>query len=133
MEHARITVYCYDDAGFYVGTDVAVESPLERGCGIYLIPDKATDVAPPDAIDGKVLRWTGQGWEHVDPPGPTAEQVRSMRNAMLTASDWTQLPDVQHVVNRFEWACYRQQLREIPDQPGFPRSVLWPTPPVKKC
>lgn len=132
MEHARITVYCYDDAGFYVGTDVAVESPLERGCGIYMIPDKATDVAPPAAIEGKVLWWNGQGWEHVDPPAHP-EQIRARRNNLLYASDWTQLRDVIHVVDQLAWARYRQALREIPEQDGFPHRVVWPEPPVKKC
>lgn len=56
-----------------------------------------------------------------------ADQVRSERNYKLSQSDWTQLPDapVDHQV----WATYRQQLRDITDQPGFPLNVIWPIPP----
>ena len=29
-----------------------------------------------------------------------------------------------------EWAAYRQALRDIPEQPGFPYAVSWPAPPA---
>jgi hypothetical protein len=32
---------------------------------------------------------------------------------------------------REEWAVYRQALRDIPEQPGFPWEVEWPVPPSK--
>jgi hypothetical protein len=28
-----------------------------------------------------------------------------------------------------EWQAYRTALLNIPEQPGFPRNVIWPTPP----
>lgn len=40
------------------------------------------------------------------------EQMRFARNGLLTASDWTQLPDAP--VNQQEWATYRQTLRDFP-------------------
>jgi hypothetical protein len=56
-----------------------------------------------------------------------AEQVRAQRNAKLSDSDWTQVADAP--VDREAWADYRQALREVPDQAGFPWSVEWPTKP----
>jgi hypothetical protein len=53
--------------------------------------------------------------------------VRSERNARLAACDWTQLPDAQ--CDATAWAFYRQALRDVPNQDGFPGSVMWPTPP----
>lgn len=57
-----------------------------------------------------------------------AEAVRTQRNAKLAASDWTQLPDVPGQ-NRVAWAAYRQVLRDLPAQEGFPWQVDWPVAP----
>lgn len=54
-----------------------------------------------------------------------AQDVRAKRNDLLGASDWTQLPDSP--VDKAVWAVYRAALRDIPNQVGFPRSVVWPT------
>lgn len=56
-----------------------------------------------------------------------ADEVRSQRNQMLYECDWTQLSDAP--VNSLDWANYRQELRDVPNQAGFPWSVVWPTPP----
>jgi Phage tail assembly chaperone protein len=59
-----------------------------------------------------------------------AEQAKSMRherNQKLSDSDWTQLADSPE--NKAAWATYRQALRDIPTQAGFPWEVQWPTQP----
>lgn len=56
-----------------------------------------------------------------------AQRIRSQRNAMLAGCDWTQLDDSP--VDKTAWATYRQELRDIPIQAGFPWEVQWPTPP----
>jgi hypothetical protein len=56
-----------------------------------------------------------------------AISVRAERSSLLTASDWTQVADAP--VDQAAWASYRQALRDIPDQPGFPHNVAWPTKP----
>jgi len=53
--------------------------------------------------------------------------VRNERNIKLLASDWTQLPDSN--VNKKLWAQYRQALRDVPEQSGFPYDVIWPKKP----
>lgn len=53
--------------------------------------------------------------------------VRAERNRRLTECDWTQLADAS--VNSLAWANYRQELRDIPQQAGFPASVIWPEKP----
>lgn len=59
---------------------------------------------------------------------PTEDQVRAQRDALLVESDWTQLKDAP--VDQVAWAAYRQALRDIPSQNGFPASVVWPDKPV---
>lgn len=56
-----------------------------------------------------------------------AAKIRDQRNKLLAACDWTQLAD--STAEKPAWATYRQALRDIPDQEGFPSSVTWPTVP----
>lgn len=55
--------------------------------------------------------------------------VRARRATALAATDWTQLPDVPEAT-RVLWQPYRQALRDVPAQAGFPFNVEWPTPPA---
>jgi hypothetical protein len=45
-------------------------------------------------------------------------QKRAERDQALAASDWTQVLDAP--VDRTVWAAYRQALRDLPEQEGFP-------------
>jgi len=56
-----------------------------------------------------------------------ANEVRSKRNMLLTQSDWTQLADAP--VDNLAWAVYRQALRDITLQAGFPFNVDFPVNP----
>lgn len=60
-------------------------------------------------------------------PAPTAEEIRTERDRLLIFSDWTQVADAP--VDQGAWAVYRQELRDIPQQAGFPENVIWPTTP----
>jgi len=55
-------------------------------------------------------------------------QAINNRNKLLELSDWTQLPDVP-IAKKQEWATYRQALRDVPTQQGFPFNIEWPTRP----
>ncbi|PZQ49768.1 MAG: hypothetical protein DI556_09870 [Rhodovulum sulfidophilum] len=61
--------------------------------------------------------------------GALAQRVRSQRDGKLRETDWTQLPDVP-AVTRAAFVVYRQALRDLPSQPGFPKTVVWPAAPV---
>jgi hypothetical protein len=54
-------------------------------------------------------------------------QVRSERNKKLSATDWTQVADAP--VDKAAWAAYRQALRDITTQAGFPWTIDWPVAP----
>lgn len=67
-------------------------------------------------------------------PEPTEEQqemqVRAQRNSLLSLSDWTQLADAPLTAEKKQaWAEYRQALRDVPEQAGFPEAVVWPSTP----
>ena len=57
-----------------------------------------------------------------------AINIRAKRNQILKDSDWTQLPDIPQAI-RDTWAAYRQLLRDLPQQSGFPNNITWPTAP----
>jgi hypothetical protein len=56
-----------------------------------------------------------------------AARVRTDRNQRLADCDWTQLSDAP--VDEMAWAVYRQQLRDVTTQVGFPWDVVWPDSP----
>jgi len=67
-------------------------------------------------------------WVMPKPPLEEREKaVRAKRDRLLKASDWTQVADAP--VDQAAWATYRQDLRDIPQQAGFPDDVTWPTEP----
>lgn len=84
--------------------------------------------------DAQGQRWDGAGLVPCDPPAPpppTAEEVLLRRNELLRGCDWTQLADAPLTEQeRQAWWDYRQALRDVPEQPGFPANVTWPEPPV---
>lgn len=57
-----------------------------------------------------------------------ADEVRAERNRLLAECDWTQYKDVSDSVSAL-WAPYRQQLRDVTAQQGFPFNVEFPTKP----
>jgi len=56
-----------------------------------------------------------------------AKSVREQRGQKLKDSDWTQVADAP--VDKAVWATYRQALRDITTQSGFPWDMTWPDAP----
>lgn len=72
--------------------------------------------------------WTFDWVQNQVPDDVAKRNVRTHRNKLLSECDWTQLADSP--VSKYEWAEYRQQLRDLPQQQGFPYSVVWPNEPA---
>jgi hypothetical protein len=56
-----------------------------------------------------------------------AKSVREQRGTKLAECDWTQVADAP--VDKAVWATYRQALRDITTQSGFPWTITWPDAP----
>jgi hypothetical protein len=56
-----------------------------------------------------------------------AASIRRQRTQLLRDCDWTQIAD--STADKTAWATYRQALRDIPSQAGFPWTITWPTQP----
>ena len=70
-------------------------------------------------VDGAVVKYT-------EPP-LTWNDIRLKRNALLAASDYTQVADAPG--DTAAWATYRQALRDVPTATS-PDDVVWPTEPT---
>jgi hypothetical protein len=75
-------------------------------------------------VDGN---WQVHYYPEPLPEAQVAETMRQKRNEYLAESDWivAKSYEVQNPVPQ-EWVDYRQQLRDIPQQEGFPYDVNWP-------
>jgi hypothetical protein len=113
--------------------DRVYDGPVELPDG-PAIPKYHTFQAPPEKPGFYAVM--GAGWILVEgekpppplPPEPDyASQIRAERDKLLVQTDWTQLADSP--VDKEAWATYRQALRDIPQQDGFPTNVVWPAMP----
>lgn len=60
-----------------------------------------------------------------------ARFARKLRDYALSICDWTAVVDSPLTEGqKIQWAAYRQELRDIPEQPGFPLVIEWPESPV---
>jgi hypothetical protein len=118
-----ITVYEIKSNGFL---GVSKEIDPSEGVG-----PNWTHAAPP--AEGP-HRWEAGNWiASVEPSssepalsvGHVSEDIRAERNERLNKTDWTQGRDISEEVAAM-WAPYRQALRDVPNQPGFPFSIEWP-------
>lgn len=71
-------------------------------------------------------------------PEPTDEnlstQARTERDRKIAKTDYYLMPDYpSNPQNLEELKVYRQALRDIPKQEGFPRDVRWPDVPKFLC
>ena len=65
-----------------------------------------------------------------DQDAKQAEAVRKDRDKRLAECDWTQLADSPLDADaKLAWQLYRETLRMVPEQPGFPWNVEWPPVP----
>lgn len=74
--------------------------------------------------------WT-QVWTVEPLPQDQAESnIRGQRDRLLAKTDWIVTKSYeQGIPVPTEWQTYRQALRDIPSQAGFPFDVVWPNQP----
>lgn len=69
--------------------------------------------------------------EKVEADNQQATMVRQERYLRMSQCDYTQMPDYPiSAEKKAEWQVYRQQLRDISLQAGFPWEVSWPVTPA---
>jgi hypothetical protein len=94
---------------------------------VDILTQRMVEIAP--VYDGQswIQQWAVEVISQDEINANTAKQaasVRAERNSKLSETDWTQVYDAP--VDKNAWADYRQALRDIPNQPGFPWNIDWP-------
>ena len=121
-----------------LGADVVLEGAQATGGTVY----QYSQASGVEQIDGKWYTKYVLGPIFTDGETTAAEQetaykaikdaeqasaVRQSRGDKLADSDWTQVADAP--VDKVVWATYRQALRDITTQEGFPWTITWPDAP----
>ena len=137
-------------ASFYSSNDNAQEQVANQ-----LLPGQAyIEGSPTDPATSYVKQVDGQYVLASRPPPPSrfcswidgqwvedeqqkldvyASNARDQRNALLQESDWTDTASAPARLGEDyynQWQTYRQALRDITKQSGFPLDVIWPVPPA---
>ena len=128
-----------------LGADVVFEGPQATGGTVY----QYSQASGVEQIDGKWYTKYVLGPVFVDTTDDTgnvtsatqhetaykaqkdaeqAKSVRQTRDDKLADCDWTQVADAP--VDKTVWATYRQALRDITAQEGFPWTITWPDVPT---
>tara|TARA_R110002126_G_scaffold725_5_gene4632 strand:+ start:797 stop:1255 length:459 start_codon:yes stop_codon:yes gene_type:complete len=94
------------------------------------LAQRVVELAP--MYDGQswIQQWVVEALSQDEINANAAQQaaaVRADRNARLAATDWTQIAD--STADKLAWAAYRQALRDVPLQAGFPQNAIWPQKP----
>jgi hypothetical protein len=121
------------------GGDVVFEGPQVTGGTVY----QYSQQAGVEQIDGRWYTKYILGPVFTDTAESTAVEqetaykilkdaeqtkvIRTQRDQLLKDSDWTQVADAP--VDKQAWATYRQALRDVTQQSGFPWTINWPTKP----
>lgn len=105
--------------------DVLITDSVLDIYGIYVI-DGAVVKLPEKPSGYYIFNYQTKSWDQ--DKDSCAADVLKYRARKLAESDWTQLPDVP-LATKTAWAAYRQALRDITAQAGYPMTVVWPDPP----
>ena len=93
---------------------------------VHTPADSPDNVAPKDAdVGGIAIYLTDAEYDTV-----LAASARQKRDRLLAATDYLVTPDYPISDDRLaKVKTYRQALRDIPEQAGFPRTIAWPKKP----
>jgi len=120
------------------GADIVFEGPQATGGnqyqysmlqGVEQIGGKwyTTYVLGPIFTDGETTAAEQETAYKARMDSERAETMRTERNDKLKDCDWTQISD--STADKTAWATYRQALRDVPTQEGFPWTITWPDAP----
>lgn len=93
-----------------------------------------SDVSMPYITEADYQLALSEAWQGevtVEEVPETADEIRARRDRLLAATDWAVLPDSPlDGTSQTALKAYRQALRDVPQQEGFPGTITWPEMPA---
>jgi hypothetical protein len=87
-------------------------------------------------VAGQVFKYSTRSWidnrTEDEKSSILISNIKNERGRLLQASDWTDTFSAPARLGQeiyHNWQAYRQALRDITAQPGYPFNIIWPTPP----
>lgn len=125
VNEQKVMIASFDDAGKAICSIGPGQMWLEVPSGVAPGNCKVQGEWPElELVDGSA-----------DKAGPKWNAMRAERDKKLAACDWTQSADVQQSESilleqdKIDWAAYRQELRDLPQNTEDPEDVQWPEQP----
>ena len=120
------------------GGDIVFEGPQASGGTVYQYSQRdgveqvegkwyTKYILGPVFTDGETTAAEQEAAYKAMKDAEQATNVRTSRTEMLKDCDWTQIAD--STADKTAWATYRQALRDVPLQAGFPWTITWPETP----
>ena len=121
-----------------LGADPVFEGPQASGGTVYQYSQRdgveqidgkwyAKYILGPVFTDGETTAAEQEAAYKAQKDAEFAKSARDSRDNLLSECDWTQISDA--TVDKSAWATYRQALRDLPQQAGFPATINWPVKP----
>ncbi len=119
-------------------SDIVFEGPQATGGTVYQYSQRdgveqldgkwyTKYILGPVFTDGETTAAEQEAAYKAQKDAEQAANIRRQRTEMLNDCDWTQIAD--STADKATWATYRQALRDITAQAGFPWEITWPTQP----
>lgn len=110
---------------------------IEDACFVVKAPESAVLSPCPDehgesTLEGLIgcLHFYGYPLGELKTDNEYAAEAREKRNALIAETDYMAMPDYPlDDEKKAAVLAYRQALRDVPAQSGFPRRVVWPAKP----
>ena len=97
-----------------------------RDEALRALQEREWELGVDEWIEWDIIPLTAE--EQAEFAATVAGDIRNQRNWMLIQTDYIHSPDCQ-IADKGPWEVYRQALRDVPQQAGFPKTVTWPEAP----
>lgn len=95
---------------------------------LYYMKNGQPVLKPANPYEYGIFNYITEIWEFDN--SAASESIRARRNQLLAESDWTDTYSAStRLSNYSEWQTYRQALRDITQQSGYPTNINWPQQP----
>ena len=124
----KITHYALSDGRIWSIADARFVSSVPEDAVLGPCPDEQGE----SSLEGLIgcLHFYGYPLGELKTDEEYASEARGERNALIAETDYLVMPDYPlDAEKKAAVLAYRQALRDVPEQEGFPRQIDWPVKP----